>query len=125
MRRYGEPKLRFLLDIGRQLKDLDIIGELENGQGLFAQVSHEVTMEKLKKLAGHGGSGARLFYFGPDTGTSEYEDFRNANSIEWISIEKAFDTMMKDQAGQRMLQHFLAPGYTFGTSETQRTPLAS
>ena len=80
-----------ILKIGGSQSKIDVSGIGTNERKVFAQVSFEVTEEKIEKLKIYDSPNSLLFYFGPEAEASRFEGL----SINFISIEEVFKTLMK------------------------------
>lgn len=78
-----------LMPIGRSLRDIDIYGISERGEGVIAQVTHSgqrrTIRGKLGRLKEYQSADTKLVFFGPESAR-----FHDAD-VQYISIESAFD----------------------------------
>jgi hypothetical protein len=78
-----------LMPIGRTLRDIDIYGISEGGDGVIAQVTHSGRQRaidgKLDRLKRHQSADTKLVFFGPESGRLHDAD------VQYISIESVFD----------------------------------
>jgi len=102
----------FLNSVGRQMKEVDIIGGSEETRSL-SQVSFtdkkKKIKEKIEKLSNFGENykGPKevvLNYFGPEEGKDNLEQrFLNNNDVKYIPIEKVFEEMKDLEIVEEML----------------------
>lgn len=80
-----------LLPIGRNLKDVDIVGINSKGEKIFAQVTHTYNskeiLKKIGRLKHYESEGSHLIFFAPESQIQQ-----NANNVKYISIEDVFES---------------------------------
>lgn len=107
---FGLPRLVCLLrDVGRTMKDLDILGIAADGKRIFAQVTHyswnspaaNKKFENLKKFRSNKGS--HLLFF------CDCEKRMKIGGVVVSPIRKVYDRFIRTLTGETWKRHLLKP----------------
>lgn len=84
-----------LLPIGRNLKDVDIIGINSNGEKILAQVTQSDNSKKISKkierLKYYESEVSHLIFFAPESQIEQNK--QNADNVEYFSVEDVFRSL--------------------------------
>jgi len=91
-----------LLPIGRTLFDIDIVGINNNGNKIYAQVTHKKInsdkfSNKIKKLANYKSKDTLLVFFGPDEIELKHRKELKEHSVIYIKINDVFNYLTSNK----------------------------
>lgn len=88
-----------LLPIGRNLKDVDILGINSNGEKIWAQVTYNKNsaeiLSKIERLKNYGSKDSQLIFFGTKS-QIELQKLID-NNVNYISVEDVFESLASNR----------------------------